>query len=255
MQQVKRRTYSGCSLEVEVYRVSRQPRDLKSGRDPILRFKDEAERKAHRDNISRKKFVRLVNANFSPASFYLTLTFDDENECHDFREAKTLLRRYAWRLKRRCPEGKFVYVIGRGKNTNRIHAHMIADGFPEDFLIRQWTYGNVERCDHLREHCYYDDGQGRKVDHGRDYAALAVYLWEHWKPEQGGHRWKGTRNLAPPDREPMTRCKRNYSKEKPPRVPEGYMLVSVQETRYGYKCFRYVLKPERQEIGKKRKRI
>lgn len=256
MQSVKRRTYSGSVLEVEVYALNRQPKNMKSVNEPRLRFHDEAERRAHRDNISRRKFIRIVNTNFGPTSFYITLTFDDENECHSFRDARKLRDRYIRRIRNHYPDGRLVCVMGRGKSTDRIHIHMIADGFPQDFLLKQWTYGDVAACSALKEHNYYMDGSGGRVDRGKDYTALAVYLWEHWTPEQGGHRWKGTRNLIPPEREEMTQCRRNYTKEKPPRVPEGYVLVEVQMTKYGYKNFRYVLMPERQELKtSKRKRI
>jgi len=255
MLQVKRRTYSGCVLEVEVYGICRQPKSMKSSAEPKLRFRDETERIAHRDNISRRKFIRIVNTNFGPNSFYITLTFNDENECHSFRDAKKLRDLYIRRIRHHYPEGRLVCVMGRGKSTDRIHLHMITEGFPQDYLLKQWTYGDISSCSRLKEHNYYDDGTGRRVDRGKDYTALAVYLWEHWKPEQGGHRWKGTRNLLPPDKENLTECKRNYSREKPPKVPEGYVLVDVQITRYGYKNFRYVMVPERQDISSKRRRL
>lgn len=246
---VKRRTYSGVVLEVEIFAAGKNQK-LKTKSDPKLRFKDEEERAAHRLSISRRHHARLVNANFGTDSLYSTLTFNDENECHDFQEARKLRDLYFRRLKRKYPEAVIFIYMGRGKNTNRIHLHMLSKGVPAEFVTAQWKYGSIIDCKRLREHNYYDG-----VDRGKDYTALANYLFEHWTPEQGGHRWKQTRNARQPERENMTECKRNYTPEKPPRVPQGYRLVDVQITRYGYMNFRYVLEPQFQGISKKRRRL
>lgn len=35
------------------------------------------------------------------------------------------------------PEAKIVIYMGRGKNTHRIHAHMLTDGVPEEAIRKQ----------------------------------------------------------------------------------------------------------------------
>jgi len=123
---------------------------------------------------------------------------------------------------------------------------MISEGVPEELIRKQWIYGDVLRIEHLREHNYYNG-----VDHGRDYTGLANYLFDHWTPEQGGHRWKATRNLKKPEREPAKEIKRNYSENRPPRPPKGYILVESKVTRFGYMYFKYVLEPPKRAPKKK----
>lgn len=237
MRRVKRRTFSGVVCEQEVFSVSDRMIDLRRA-EPRQRFKTPEEREKHKVNISRRKHARAFNENFSPRSLYSTLTFDDDNECHDYEEAKRLRDLFVRRLKYAFPDAVIFIYVGKGKTTHRIHLHMVSDGIPEEEIVKRWAFGNIRRIDHLREHNYYDG-----VDHGQDYTGLANYLFDHWTPEQGGHRWKQTRNARKPDREEPTVIKREYTEAKPPRPPKGYILVETKSTKYGYLYFKYVLEP------------
>ena len=238
MHRVERKVYSGVVLEREFFNV-RSTAAEPGKYEPRPRFKDEAERAEHRAKISRRNFIRIVNENFTPASWYVTLTFDQDYECHDFKEARQLRDRYWNRLRKKCPDMVAVCVMGRGKGTNRIHIHMIIDGIDAAMITDLWTYGEVVDVRHLRDHNFYNG-----TDHGCDYSALAGYMFDHWTPEQGGHRWKGTRNLRKPEKEAMKAVKRCYTPDHPPRTPNGYMLVEVNPTRYGYISFKYVRIPD-----------
>lgn len=100
----------------------------------------------------------------------------------------------------------------------------------------------IKRIEHLREHNYYSG-----VDHGQDFTALAIYLFDHWTEEQGaGKRWKQTKTVRQPERKRPTIPKRRYSVDKPPITPKGYMLVETHESNHylgGYLCFKYVKIP------------
>lgn len=213
---------------------------MQADRPKRTRFKTEAEREAHKSGISRRRHARLVNENFSPSSLYGTLTFDAENEVYNFDETKHIRDLYVKRLKRKYPDAVIFVYMGRGKTTHRIHLHLLADGVPREYIAKQWRMGSVVRIDPLREHNYYNG-----VDHGRDYTGLANYLFDHWTPEQGGHRWKQTKNARQPEREEPVEIKRDYSDSKPPRPPKGYLLVEIKKTEYGYLYFKYVKEPER----------
>ena len=123
---------------------------------------------------------------------------------------------------------------------------MVSDGIPEEFIKQKWEFGNILRIENLREHNFYDG-----VDHGQDYTGLANYLFDHWTPEQGGHRWKQTRNASKPDRETPTLAKRIYTESKPPIAPKGYILVETRSTKYGYLYFKYVKEPPKRSRRKK----
>lgn len=238
MKRVKRRIFAGVVCEQEVYTVADRVRDPAAAA-PRLRFRTPEEREQHRMGISRRKFARLINENFDTGSIYSTLTFDDENEVHTFDDAKRLRNNYIRRLQYAFPDARIVIVTGRGKNTKRIHMHMLSDGVPESAIREKWTYGKIVSADHLRAHVYYNG-----IDHGQDYTGLANYLFDHWTPEQGGHRWKQTRNLRQPQKEAAKESKRTYTAERPPTPPKGYVLVDCKCTSYGYQWFKYIKIPE-----------
>lgn len=236
MKRVKRRIFSGAVCEQIVYNVAENCDIKKSA--PRPRFRSEEEREQHRNAISRRKFARLVNENFSETSYYSTLTFDDDWEAHTFTDAKRIRNNYARRLQRAFPEARFVIVMGRGKSTSRIHFHMLSDGIDEAAIREKWTAGRVIHSRRLRAHNFYDG-----VDYGKDYSGLANYLFDHWTKEQGGHRWKGTRNLRQPEHEDPTVALRCYSEEHAPRAPKGYKLVESRATKWGYLYYKYILEP------------
>ncbi len=238
MRRAKRRIFSGSVCEQEVYDIPEQTRNIKAAKPPIPRFKTEEEREQHKLGISRRRHARLVNENFSPTSLYSTLTFSNEYEVHTFEEAKHIRNNFIRRLKYACPDARIMVYLGRGKSTSRIHLHMLSEGVPQEVILRQWYLGSVVRIEHLKEHNYYDG-----IDYGQDYTGLANYLFDHWTPEQGGHRWKPTKNLRQPEKEAPKEIKREYSENKPPRAPKGYMLVESKATRYGYLYFKYVKIP------------
>lgn len=212
MQRVKRRIFSGAVCEQEVFNISDRLTDIKKA-EPRPRFKTEEEREQHRIGISRRKHARLVNENFSPRSLYSTLTLDNENEVHTFKEAKRIRDLFVRRLKYAFPDAVIFIYLGRGKNTNRIHAHMLSDGVPEEAIKKQWIYGSIVRIDHLREHNYYDG-----VDHGQDYTGLANYLFDHWTPlEADAQRAEaGTGNAD--------RCEKGLHREQAAAPAEGLYI-------------------------------
>ena len=233
MKKVKRRIFAGNVLEQEIYSISERGSVKKAL--PRLRFKDEEERQAHKDGISRRRHARLINENYSPSSLYSTLTFNTENEVHTYKEAEIIRDRFCRRLLYKYPEAKINLYIGRGRATDRYHLHMISDGVPEEYILKQWKFGEIVRIEKLREHNKYDG-----VDYGQDYTGLANYLFDHWLPEFGGHRYKATRSVKAPHREDAREIKREYSESKPPKAPQGYKLVEWKITRYGYMWFKFI---------------
>lgn len=235
---VKRRIFSGCVCEQYVYTVPDNTKNLRTA-EPRVRFKTDEERETHRLLQSKRHHARIVNATFNPQSLYSTLTLDDDHEVHTFEEARRLRDNYVRRLKYAAPDAQIMIYMGRGKGSDRIHFHMLSNGLDEKTIENKWTAGEATHIRHLREHNFYNG-----EDYGRDYTGLADYLFGHWKPEQGGHRWKQTKNIVQPDKsEPPAVVKRAYSEAKPPRPPAGYKLVKTEGNEYGYLYFKYVKIP------------
>jgi hypothetical protein len=227
----KRRIFSGCVCEQEVYTVTGESLYKKKER-----FETEYDRAEHREGISRRHHARLVNTNFTPLSLYSTLTMDDAHEVHTFDEARQVASRYMRRLKYTAPNAKIMLYMGRGESTERIHFHMISDGINAETIKEKWTAGHVVRVNNLKKTNYSKNGD----DIGQDYTGLASYLFRHWTQEQGGKRWKQTRNIEQPYKEKETVTKRKYSETRPPRPPKGYKYTGYTNTQFGYQCFRYV---------------
>jgi len=246
MKKVKRRTYSGAVLEQEVFWINDNVKNLDAAepKPPILSPEEKA---AYNAKQSLKRFVRNVNMNFTPDDYYVTLTLDNNNLIDTFDEAKKIRESYIRSLQRIYPKAKLVFVMGRGKRNKRIHFHTIIANVPRRAISRRWIWGNITNIEHLREHNYYN-----LIDHGADYTALAVYLFDHWTPDQGkGKRWRQTMNLQQPQKEKPTVPKRTYSAERPPVTPKGYKLVEARSTDYGYTYFKYVRIPPKPTLFKK----
>lgn len=245
---VKRRIFAGTVCEQEIYNIADcPPKEFRSAA-PRLRFRDEEERKTHRDEIARRRHTRLINENFGPDSLYSTLTFDDAHEVHMWSEARRVRKNFYRRLKRAFPDAVIRIYMGRGKNTDRIHFHMLSKGIPAAVIEEKWGNGSVSRIVPLREHNYYNG-----IDHGKDYTGLSNYLFDHWTEEQGGQRCLASANHRQPDKETPTVAKRRYSLKKPPRAPQGYKLVESRGTRYGYLYFKYVLEAPKKRRGRPKK--
>ena len=238
----KRRLFAGSVCTQIVYTVS-SGASAKTSKPRKPRFTTQEEREEHNRKISEGKFAALLNANFSPTSLYTTLTLDADNEVHTAEEMRRIRDNFYRRLSYHFPEAKIVIVYGRGKSTNRFHLHMVSDGIPEEAIGQFWGLGSVIECRHLRKHNFYIDADGNKVDHGQDYTALANYLHGHWRKEFGGHRYKASRTCVRPEPEPATEAVRDYSPERPPVAPRGFILVETRATRYGLLLFKYVKDP------------
>ena len=252
MKRVKVRIDTGCVCEQYVYSVPERC-DIRVTGPRKPRFKDEAERKAFNAAVARRHHVRVFNENFQPGDLYATLTYDDEHEKHTFADAKRDRDNFIRRLQRLNPDCVVFAYLGRGKSTGRIHMHIVAKGLTEEQIGRKWGLGSVIHVRPLREHNYYKQPDGTKKDFGADFTGLANYLFNHWTEEQGGHRYKATRNARKPEPEKPKEVKRDYTDKKPPRAPKGYELVECKGNQYGYWWFKYVRKPLPKPVGRPRK--
>ena len=242
----KRRIFAGSVCEQEVYTLPDRTKDVKKA-EPRPRFSSAEEYEDFKQRLARRNHARMFNATFSPASLYTTITLDNEHEVHTFAEADGIINPFWRRLRRLNPDAQIALYPGRGKTTSRIHFHMVSNGLTEEQIREKWDGGTIIRIEHLREHNYYNG-----VDHGRDYTGLANYLFDHWTPEQGGHRWKATRNLRQPEKEAPTLALRTYTEKKAPIAPKGYKLVEARATKWGYIYYKYVREPEKPKRRKKR---
>lgn len=242
---MKRRIFAGGICEQLVYPVGsgvKDPGAFTPEKQPRKRFKTEEEYERFKLEIARRKHNRNFHANFAPGDIYSTLTFDDEWEVHTFQEAKRIRSNFVRTLLRKFPDAVIFLYMGRGKGTQRIHFHMVSHGIPKEFIDEKWKYGSVKRFAELRAHNWYEG-----VDHGADFTGLANYLFNHWTPEIGGHRWFQSKNARKAEMEEPTevRVTGGYSEKRPPVPPKGYKLVDCKRSQFGYWYFKYVAEPQK----------
>ena len=246
MPRCKRTTIAGVVLEQEFYTVAERT-NIKKAKPKPVRFETKEERDEYNRRKSLKRIIQNINASFNHNAYYVTLTYNDTFLPDDFKTAKKDLNNYIRRLQHVYPYAKVIAVMGRGHRNGRIHFHLIIGDVPKYIIIEKWTYGEITRIEHLRRHNYYKDENGKLIDHGEDYTALATYLFNHWTEEQGkGKRWKQTKTIQEPQKSDPKLSAVNYTVDKPPRTPKGYMLVEAKQNPFyknSYLYFKYVLIP------------
>ena len=112
MRRVKRRIFAGAVCEQIVYNIPDRVRRVSSYR-PRPRVKDQSQKDQHKVNISRLRHALNFNANFSTTSLYSTLTFDAENELHEFKDARRIRDNFVRALRRAYPEAVVFIYMGR----------------------------------------------------------------------------------------------------------------------------------------------
>lgn len=250
---MKRRIFAGPICEQIVYRVPERANAQEWDPEKAVRrerFRNQEEYEKFKENISRRRHYLGFMANYGTDAVFSTLTFDDEHELEEFQDAKKIRNNFRRMLQRAYPGAKFRIYMGRGRTTHRIHFHMVCQGIPlecwqenrlqlgEDKPL--WKYGSIRRTAYLRKKCR--DKRGNDI--GQDYKALADYLFDHWRPEVGGHRWFATKNEVQPEKEPAKEVRilgAGYSEKRPPVAPKGYRLSVVEQNEYGFQRFRYVV--------------
>ena len=169
MPRMKRVTVSGAVLEQEIFNVAPNTKNVKGAVPKPLTERTAEEKEKYNLKQALKRFIRIVNHNFSPAAFYVTNTFDNAHLPKDFKAARRVLNNYIRRLQYAFPGMVAVAVVGRGKRSGRIHIHCIISGVDEKTIREKWTHGKIKRIEPLREHNFYNG-----VDHGAEIGRAHV---------------------------------------------------------------------------------
>lgn len=141
------------------------------------------------DRIAVKKLTRLLNANFFPGDWHITLTYDGEIPAE--KEAKKELKNFLRRIEREYKKaGKvFKYIAVTEYKNHRIHHHVVVSHIDSDIIIKQWKRGHVNFS---------------PLNNTRNYRKLAEYLIKETSKtlrEPGNEvkqRWSASRNLIRP---------------------------------------------------------
>ena len=182
---------SGNYLECEIYPVFK--RGTISLRTKKANTSREAQERINERN-SRKKLIRLCNANFNNGDIWATFGCDDEHLPKTWEEAKKLISRYIERLKyarkkEGLPDLKYIYVIEWKKEADeegaaiRCHYHLIMSGDGDREKIEElWTAGKRKHTRRIAVDEYGLEG-------------LARYML---KAKKHARKWGASKNLKQP---------------------------------------------------------
>lgn len=191
------REVRGCRLktitageirECEVFPIYRSRPALSRARKAMA--SSEKQKRQNAKN-TRKKIVRLLNANFTKADIWETLTYDDEHLPEDMKTARRFLRNYlrrlaAWMKKHGRGELKYLYVTERIDDGRavRIHHHLVTNFPDRDVAESLWTGGGRTQSRRLQPDDSGLEGLGRYISKSRSV-----------KYEKA---WAASRNLKQP---------------------------------------------------------
>ncbi len=182
------------------------------------------------DKNARKKFIRLVNANFGKNDLLITLTYEDRY-LPTLKQAKKDVQNYIRRLKtyrkkHGLPELKYIYVLEYVDEAEqhqskkiRVHHHILINQMDRDAAEDIWKRGRVE---------------ARRLqpdDFGLE--GIARYLLKNPK----GKRWYRSRKLVEPKEHKavtkLTKRKAEKMAMEPEKFPESFEKMYSGKYKYG----------------------
>lgn len=158
---------SGEIRECEIYPIYNCRKDFSRAKKAIAT--SEKQRKLNAKN-TRKRIVRLLNANFTKKDIWVTLTFDNKYLPKDLKEAKRCLQNYIRRvayLMKKMKLGAFKYLyrieyIDDGKKV-RIHSHVVMNFPDRDLAEKLWNGKGRTQARRLQPDDFGLEGMGRYI--------------------------------------------------------------------------------------------
>lgn len=133
---------SGEMLESEIYPIFKTKPQCRAKKTKSSR----KSQKNLNDKNTKKRVIRLINANFTDDHTWATFTYDDDHLPADIDRAKRDMTNYLNRLKRQCkrrglPELKYIYVTEyrEGEDFKRVHHHIVLNVSDRDLIESTWN--------------------------------------------------------------------------------------------------------------------
>lgn len=186
-------------LDVQIYPEYIKP--IKGKRKRKAKPTSEVQSALNQNN--RDRYVcRLLNHNFSPKDYWITLTYNNSHLPEDFEAAEKEVNNYIRRIKslakkKNLPAPKIVKVTGYGAKRKRLHSHLVISGeLPAEELKNKWRDKDGE----LRGRITVDTLEFDKFG----VEKLANYIIKHInenKRRSGKATYYRSRNLEEPRKE------------------------------------------------------
>ena len=179
--------------------------------------------KLYNRELAKRQLTRLINANFVPDDWWITLTYERENRPETKEAAKVIFNKFMRRLRREYR--KAGYELKALKRTaygerGALHHHLIVNqGVPTRTITRLWR--EVSGASSSAHPPYYVP-----LYPNGEFSSLASYLVEQLdisEDEYCERKWTGTRNLTKPEPESV-RDIPEIKWQEPPEPREGYVI-------------------------------
>lgn len=208
---------AGVVIEIEKWKKCSRERCRELKRSGKVNPTREAQQKVN-DERAFKKCRLLVNENFRPGDYWLTLTFAREyNPTYDLlaEEYAKLMRKLRSLYRKAGVE--FKYISPAVDYGRRPHLHLL---LPQGVELKEiqalWKFGMV----HIK-----------LLEESGSYYKLAEYIFNHGGADYRGKRWNQSKTLKLP-KEKVREVKANAWREEPV-APKGYMIDKTYPIKRG----------------------
>lgn len=174
------------------------------------------------DRVAVKELTRLMNSNFHPGDWHITLTYEGAEPSE--KEARKELRNFIRRMGREYEKTgrEFKWIAVTEYKNHRIHHHIVMSYIEDQVVRRQWKRGYIRGFSAL--------------DRSRNYRKLAEYFVKETTKtmrEPGNEtkrRWSSSRNLIRPIvKREVVQAKALYEQ---PKAFKGYEIDADSIRRY-----------------------
>ena len=179
----------------------------------------------------------LMNANFVPGDYHITLTYERDKRAETVEEAKRDRKIFLDRLRRRMKKEKEIckyIVVTEVGVRGALHHHMVINQVPVEWIRHAWKQGRIDI---------------RPLDDTGQYSKLAEYFAKYtirFRELGGkGRAWTRSKNLFRPETKKKIVKNRGYFREEP-GTRKGYWLdkrtvCSGISELTGWNFLRYIL--------------
>lgn len=205
----EKKIYCGCDfLEVDIYNYTAAEQEVAArGRRSKKQVDSTLKQIDWNDTNSRRRFLQLVNTNFTAADLHVTLTYSSANLPPTFKVAERELHNYLRRVKDKrkksgLPPLKYIVIPvcvykKDGVTPARIHHHIIMNGgLSRDEVEDLWRKRRKKGQKKGDKIGYANADRLQPEENG--FVALCEYLS---KQTGGKKRWIPSKNLDKPEKE------------------------------------------------------
>ena len=236
----RKRTWKAGRV-IEVFKSHDRQKTGNKKRQPRQKLTTEQQQKRNQKQ-QVKVLARLINANFAPGDYHLTLTYSNQCRPGSKAEAVKILKKFIRGLckyyRQQGLDFKYIYVTEH--HGKRLHHHLIISAADVRGIQSLWPFGFVRFV---------------PLDDSGQYKDLAAYLIKEAGRKDKDDKskvWVSSKNLIRP--EPEVEDIKSITWAQQPRVPKGYYLGELingvpEITGYPYQYYTLIKLPPKQRIA------